>query len=88
MASAHASISEPKAWIVDGAAGLSALKQCEGVTVVQDPADAAFPEMPATALTRIEPDHVVSLAGMPALFEKLVRQPPGSAGTDHGNNQV
>ncbi len=61
----------------DGAAGLAALKQCGGITVVQDPSDAAFPEMPATALTRTEPDHVVGLAGMPALFEKLVRQPAG-----------
>jgi two-component system, chemotaxis family, protein-glutamate methylesterase/glutaminase len=64
----------------DGAAGLMALKQAGGITVVQDPSDAAFPEMPATALTRSNPDHVVGLAGMPALFEKLVRQPAGQPG--------
>jgi two-component system, chemotaxis family, protein-glutamate methylesterase/glutaminase len=63
----------------DGAAGLSALKQCGGITVVQDPSDAAYAEMPTTALIRSRPDHVVSLAGMPALFEKLVRQPAGQA---------
>jgi two-component system chemotaxis response regulator CheB len=61
----------------DGAAGLSTLKQCGGITVVQDPSEAAFPEMPTTALTRSKPDHVVGLRGMPALFEKLVRQPAG-----------
>ncbi|MES5488298.1 chemotaxis protein CheB [Bradyrhizobium sp. INPA03-11B] len=61
----------------DGAAGLSALKQFGGLTVVQDPGDAAFPEMPTTALMRSQPNHVVSLASMPALFEKLVRQPAG-----------
>jgi two-component system chemotaxis response regulator CheB len=61
----------------DGAAGLLALKQCGGITVVQDPSDAAFAEMPETAVIRAKPDHIVSLAGMPALFEKLVRQPPG-----------
>ena len=32
-----------------------------------------------TALLRPHPDHVVSLAGMPALFEKLVREPAGQA---------
>jgi two-component system, chemotaxis family, protein-glutamate methylesterase/glutaminase len=61
----------------DGAAGLSALKQSGGITVVQDPSDAAFAEMPTTALLRSHPDHVVSLAGMPALFEKLMREPAG-----------
>src|SRR3954467_3770602 len=35
--------------------------------------------MRTTALLRSKPDHVVSLAGMPALFEKLVREPAGLA---------
>jgi two-component system chemotaxis response regulator CheB len=63
----------------DGAAGLEALKQSGGITVVQDPSDAAFAEMPTTALIRSRPDHVVGLASMPALFEKLARQPAGQA---------
>jgi two-component system chemotaxis response regulator CheB len=61
----------------DGAAGLSALKQSGGITVVQDPSDAAYAEMPTTALIRSKPDHIASLASMPALFDKLVRQPVG-----------
>ena len=61
----------------DGAAGLSALKQSGGITVVQDPSDAAYAEMPTTALIRSKPDHIASLASMPALFDKLVGQPVG-----------
>ena len=61
----------------DGAAGLSVVKECGGITVVQDPSDAAYPEMPITALSRSKPDHVVGLARMPALFEKLLQQPVG-----------
>src|SRR5262245_46053721 len=64
--------------LYDGASGLQAIKQCGGITVVQDPSDAAYPEMPATALNRSTPDHVVSLVSMPALLEKLVRQPAGA----------
>ncbi|NEU99535.1 chemotaxis protein CheB [Bradyrhizobium uaiense] len=71
----------------DGAAGLSTLKQCGGITVVQDPSDAAFPEMPTTALARSHPDHVVGLTGMPALFETLARQPAGQAMPIPGNLQ-
>lgn len=61
----------------DGASGLWALNQSGGVTVVQDPQDAAFPEMPLTALNRSKPHHVAKLADMPALLERLVRQPAG-----------
>lgn len=59
----------------DGASGLWELGQCGGVTIVQDPHDAAFPDMPATALRRAQPDHVVPLARMPALLDSLVQQP-------------
>jgi two-component system chemotaxis response regulator CheB len=47
----------------DGASGLWALGQCGGITVVQDPKDAAFPEMPLNALNLMRPDHVVHLNG-------------------------
>ncbi len=64
----------------DGASGLWALSQSGGITVVQDPHDAAFPEMPMTALDRMRPDHVARLADVPRLLEALVQQPAGPAG--------
>ena len=45
--------------------------------MVQDPNDAAYPEMPANALMRMKPDYIVGLAAMPALLEKLVHEPAG-----------
>jgi two-component system chemotaxis response regulator CheB len=63
--------------LADGASGLWAIDRAGGTTLVQDPADAAFPEMPQTALKRIEPDHVVHLRDMPGLLDALVRQPAG-----------
>ncbi len=61
----------------DGASGLWAVNECGGVSVVQDPRDAAFPEMPLHALSRSKPHHIVSLADMPPLLDRLVRQPAG-----------
>jgi len=61
----------------DGASGLWAMNQCGGATVIQDPKDAAFPEMPLNALNRAKPQHIVRLAEMPMLLERLVRQPAG-----------
>lgn len=63
----------------DGASGLWAINRCSGMSVVQDPKDAAFPEMPLNALNRAKPDHVVSLTQMPVLLESLVHQPAGAS---------
>lgn len=61
----------------DGTAGLIAIKKCGGVTVVQDPADAAYPDMPRNALSNLKVDHCVALAGMGRLLERLTHDPPG-----------
>jgi two-component system, chemotaxis family, protein-glutamate methylesterase/glutaminase len=63
----------------DGASGLWTVHQSGGITVVQDPKDAAYAEMPLTALNRAKPDHVATLQDMPALLNKLAHQPAGEA---------
>jgi len=63
----------------DGASGLWTVRRAGGITVVQDPADAAFSEMPLTALNRAKPDHVVRLKDMPALLSSLAHEPAGEA---------
>lgn len=64
----------------DGASGLHALKQAGGIAVVQDPRDAAFPDMPEAALSRVEPDYAAALANLPALLSELVGKPAGEPG--------
>lgn len=61
----------------DGASGLWAIGQCGGVTVVQDPRDAAFAEMPQSALNLVKADHVVGLEQMGPLLQRLVLLPAG-----------
>ena len=63
----------------DGTAGLIAIKKCGGVTVVQDPKDAAYPDMPLSAVNNMKVDHCLPLAAMGPLLEKLTCQHPGKA---------
>jgi two-component system, chemotaxis family, protein-glutamate methylesterase/glutaminase len=56
----------------DGTAGLLAIQRCGGLTVVQDPKDAAYPEMPQSALNNLTVDHCVPLAGMGRLLQTLI----------------
>ena len=61
----------------DGAAGLAAIKQCGGTTIVQDPAEATIPDMPANALRQVEIDHVAPAETIAVLLTALSRQPAG-----------
>jgi two-component system, chemotaxis family, protein-glutamate methylesterase/glutaminase len=52
----------------DGALGLFEIKRCGGVAIVQDPNDAAYPEMPRGASEHVAMDHILPLAEMPRLL--------------------
>ena len=62
----------------DGTAGLQAIKNCGGLAIVQDPADAEHPSMPRSALQSVPVDHVVPLAAMAETLSHLVREPLSS----------
>jgi two-component system chemotaxis response regulator CheB len=64
-------------YLNDGSSGLQAIKRCGGIAVVQDPADADYPDMPQNALDRVAADHVVRLAELPDLLRRLVLEPAG-----------
>ena len=55
----------------DGAAGLDAIRRSGGVTVVEDPSEAAFPDMPLSAASICKPDFLVCAAEIPTLLVRL-----------------
>ena len=59
----------------DGAAGLATIARFGGATIVQDPADAAYPAMPRAAIAAVAVDHVVPVAKIGTLLGELAQQP-------------
>jgi two-component system chemotaxis response regulator CheB len=61
----------------DGTAGLVAIQKCGGITVAQEPHDAAYPQMPQSALANLKVDHCLPAAELGVLLERLTRQRRG-----------
>jgi two-component system, chemotaxis family, protein-glutamate methylesterase/glutaminase len=64
----------------DGTSGLQAIKRCGGLAVVQDPSDAAYAEMPGSAIRYVAIDRVLPLEEICAGLVELVREPAPPAG--------
>lgn len=60
----------------DGAAGMLAARSRNALCVVQDPASAEVPVMPAAALASAGADHVLDLDGIVALLNQLQAADP------------
>ncbi|MCE3605301.1 chemotaxis protein CheB [Massilia sp. P8910] len=58
-------------YLDDGTSGMDVIRRCGGVCVVQDPADAAYPDMPQNVLNHVKVDHCVPLAEMGSLLTRL-----------------
>ena len=56
----------------DGTAGLRAIKQRGGITIVQDPADAIYQGMPESAIYNNSVDHIVKADAIASLLRQLV----------------
>lgn len=57
----------------DGTAGMIEIKRNGGTTVIQDPAEAATPNMPQSVYDHVEVDHVVPVTEIGPLLIRLVR---------------
>ncbi|WP_397408494.1 chemotaxis protein CheB [Polaromonas sp.] len=55
----------------DGAAGLARIKQCGGLTVVQDPAEAQVATMPLAAIRKLKPNLILTLDRIRQLLIQL-----------------
>jgi two-component system chemotaxis response regulator CheB len=64
----------------DGAAGLTAIKRCGGMTVVQNPADAQVPDMPNGALRASDVDYRAKPSELGDLLLALAREPAAPDG--------
>jgi len=59
-------------YLDDGTAGLVAVKSNGGIAVVQDPKDAAIPNMPQSALKHVSVDYCLPLSEISLLLIELV----------------
>lgn len=55
----------------DGAAGLDAIRQAGGITIVQEPGEAEVSTMPLAALQRFAPDYILPLRDIHRLLRDL-----------------
>jgi two-component system chemotaxis response regulator CheB len=55
----------------DGVAGLAEIKRRGGIAVVQNPATALYPSMPANAVRYVDVDHVIDLKDVPGVLTVL-----------------
>ena len=60
-----------------GTAGMLSVKARGGIAVVQDPLDAAVPEMPSSVIKHVAIDHVTSLREIPRLLTTLAWEAAG-----------
>lgn len=70
-------------YLDDGTSGMLAIKRCGGTCIVQDPVDAAYPDMPRSVIANVGADYCLPIAEMGMLLSDLVhrklpsrKQPP------------
>ncbi len=66
-------------YLDDGSAGLLAIQRCGGICIVQDPADAEYPDMPRNALNQMKADYCIPLSEMGGVLNKLSLKKTGKS---------
>jgi two-component system chemotaxis response regulator CheB len=60
----------------DGTTGMSAIQHCGGTTIVQDPNEAEYPDMPLSVINSMEVDYVLPLSQIGTLLEETAGNAP------------
>ncbi len=60
----------------DGKTGMLAIKRCAGKTIVQDPNEAEYPDMPLAVIESIEVDHCVPLSKIGQIVSNITKTNP------------
>ena len=63
-------------YLDDGTAGMIAIKRCGGTCIVQDPADAEYPDMPQNVLNQLKVDYCLPLSEIGGLLYQLLAKKP------------
>ncbi|MDQ1831344.1 chemotaxis protein CheB [Massilia scottii] len=66
-------------YLDDGTSGMEVIRRCGGICVIQDPSDAAYPDMPQNVLNHVKVDHCVPLAEMGSLLTRLALHHRGAS---------
>lgn len=69
----------------DGTRGLRAIQECGGTTIVQDPQEAPYPDMPNNAIGKGVADYISEVDEMGTLINILLKKPPTVAGKPSAN---
>lgn len=78
----------------DGASGLAAVRRMGGLALVQDPAEAAFANMPIAAIREADPQYVGPVAALPDRLSAWLAEPgeeadaAGQAGGAPGDGEL
>ncbi|QSB25288.1 chemotaxis protein CheB [Flavobacterium sp. CLA17] len=59
-------------YLDDGTAGIITIQRCGGISIIQDPADADYPDMPTNALNQMKPDYCVPITEMGGILSTLM----------------
>jgi two-component system chemotaxis response regulator CheB len=63
-------------YLDDGTAGMKVIQRCGGISIVQDPSDARYPDMPQNAINQIAVDFSVPISEMGGLLYRLLLEAP------------